>query len=87
MTILSWNSAPIGLVSDTTALAAIADMTIVVIRHKITLKPMLANTLSDAKQNGITNISLLVNNISRKNGSYGYGSRYKYGYVDGYGKA
>jgi tyrosine-protein kinase Etk/Wzc len=74
------DSAAIGLVSDTSALAAIADMTIVVVRHNATIKPMLAKTLSDARQNGLTNISLLINDISRSNGIYGYGGGYGYAY-------
>ena len=80
------DSAPIGLVSDTTTLAAIADITIILVRHNKTLKPILANTLADARQNGITNLSILVNDISRTSGFYGYGGGYKYGYSYGYTK-
>ena len=78
------DSAPMGLVSDTSALAALADITLVVVRHNVTVKPMLANTLADARQNGLTNISLLINDISRS--STFYGGLYKYGNAYGYGK-
>jgi capsular exopolysaccharide synthesis family protein len=77
------DSAPIGTVSDTFSLAAAADITIVLVRHNKTIKSVLENTLSDAKANGITSMSILINDISRDSTIYGYG-RYKYGYGYGY---
>lgn len=79
------DSAPLGAVSDTFSLAAIADITVVLVRHNKTIKHILENTLSDAKANGITGISLLLNDISSNKGIYGYTGRYKYGYGYGYG--
>jgi capsular exopolysaccharide synthesis family protein len=77
------DSAPIGTVSDTFSLAAAADITIILVRHNKTIKNVLENTLSDAKSNGITGMSILLNDISRDSTIYGYG-RYKYGYGYGY---
>ncbi|MBE0674261.1 MAG: polysaccharide biosynthesis tyrosine autokinase [Bacteroidales bacterium] len=75
------DSAPMGVVSDTFSLAAVADITIILVRHNKTNKHVLANTLADASMNGLNNISLLMNDISRTNGFYGYGGYYKYGYT------
>jgi capsular exopolysaccharide synthesis family protein len=77
------DSAPIGTVSDTFSLAAIADITIILVRHNKTIKSVLENTLTDAKLNGITGMTILLNDISRDSSLYGYG-RYKYGYGYGY---
>ncbi len=77
------DSAPIGTVSDTFSLAAVADITIILVRHNKTIKSVLENTLTDARINGITGMSILLNDISRDSSLYGYG-RYKYGYGYGY---
>ncbi|NSW95309.1 MAG: polysaccharide biosynthesis tyrosine autokinase [Bacteroidales bacterium] len=79
------DSAPIGAVSDTISLAMLADVTIMLVRHRKTVKYILENTLNDAKANGINHISLLLNDISRDKGIYGYTGRYRYGYGYGYG--
>jgi len=75
------DSTPLGIVSDTFSLAAIADITMILVRHNKTIKHVLAGTLADAKLNGINNISLLMNDITRTNSYYGYGGYYKYGYT------
>lgn len=79
------DSAPIGAVSDTISLAMLADVTIMLIRHRKTVKYILENTLQDARANGINHMSLLLNDISRDKGIYGYTGRYRYGYGYGYG--
>jgi capsular exopolysaccharide synthesis family protein len=78
------DSAPLGIVSDTFSLATLADITMVLVRHNKTIKHILANTLADAKLNGINNISILMNDITRTSSFYGYGGYYKYGYTYGY---
>jgi hypothetical protein len=72
-------------VSDTFSLAAVADITVVLVRHNKTIKHILENTLSDARANGITGISLLLNDIKRDKGVYSFTGRYKYGYGNYYG--
>jgi capsular exopolysaccharide synthesis family protein len=79
------DSAPLGAVSDTFSLAAIADITVVLVRHNKTIKHILENTMSDAQANGISHISLLLNDISRDKGVYSFTGRYKYGYGNYYG--
>jgi len=79
------DSAPLGAVSDSFSLAQISDITVILVRHNKTIKHILENTIADCKSNGITNLSLLLNDISRSKGVYGYSSRYKYGYGYRYG--
>lgn len=74
------DSAPIGTVSDTYALAAIADATIILVRHNRTVKRMLENAIADARFNGLNNLSLLMNDINESRGIYGYTYSYRYGY-------
>jgi capsular exopolysaccharide synthesis family protein len=79
------DSAPMGAVSDTFSLAEIADITLILVRHNKTIRPILRNTIADAKANGITSLSLLLNDISSQKGIYGYYGKYRYGYGYGYG--
>ena len=79
------DSAPLGAVSDTFSLASISDITIILVRHNKTIKHILHNTITDAKANGITGMSLLLNDISRDRGIYGYYGKYRYVYGYGYG--
>lgn len=78
------DSAPLGAVSDSFSLASVSDVTVILVRHNKTIKHVLHNTLVDAKANGITEMSLLLNDIRRDKGLYGYVGRYKYGYGYGY---
>jgi Mrp family chromosome partitioning ATPase len=73
-----------GMVSDTFSLAEIADLTIIVVRHNKTINDALKSTINEAKANGITGMSILLNDISREQSFYGYTGRYGYGY--GYGR-
>jgi capsular exopolysaccharide synthesis family protein len=79
------DSAPLGSVSDSFSLAAVSDITVILVRHNVTIKHVLHNAVSDAKSNGISGMSLLLNDISRERTLYGYTGRYKYGYGYGYG--
>lgn len=79
------DSAPMGAVSDAFSLAPMADVTLILVRHRRTIKHILSNTIADAKANGITGMSLLLNDISSEDGVYGYAGRYRYGYRNGYG--
>jgi tyrosine-protein kinase Etk/Wzc len=78
------DSAPLGAVSDSYSLAMAADITVILVRHNKTVKHILQNSVADAKANGIENMSLLLNDISRERGLYGYAGRYRYGYGYGY---
>ena len=76
------DSAPIGTVSDSLTLASLADVTLVLVRHGKTIAPVLSNTISGIISNGITGISLVMNDIGHDIRKYRYG--YKYGYRYGY---
>jgi tyrosine-protein kinase Etk/Wzc len=77
------DSAPIGAVSDTYSIASYADATIMLVRHNKTLRQLLKDTIEDCKLNGISNISILMNDIRSDMRMYGY--RGRYGYIYGYG--
>jgi capsular exopolysaccharide synthesis family protein len=74
------DSAPIGAVSDTYALASSADAVIILVRHNRTIKQLLKDTMEDCRTNGITNMSILMNDIRSDMRMYGYRGRYGYGY-------
>jgi capsular exopolysaccharide synthesis family protein len=74
------DSAPIGTVSDSYAVAGLADATLLIVRHKKTLKNLLENTLSEAKANEVKGLSILVNDMDTRSLSYRYAYSYGYGY-------
>lgn len=78
------DSAPIGAVSDTYPLASLADAVIMLVRHNKTIKQILKNTIEDCKVNGVSNLSILLNDIRSDMRMYGYRGRYGYGYNYGY---
>lgn len=73
------DSAPIGTVSDNFSLAALADATLIVVRHGQTRKPHLNATISEVQVNGIKGLSLVINDFPAKRGSYRYAYSYRYG--------
>jgi len=78
------DSAPAGSVADSITLASFADATIILVRHGKTIAPLLANTIAGVKANGITGISLIVNDIQYGKMRYGYYAKYGYDYRYGY---
>jgi len=76
------DSAPIGTVSDSIALASIADVTIILVRYGKTVGPLLGHTLSDMETHELKGISLLLNDIrygkinNRYYGTYKYNNKY-----------
>jgi len=79
------DSAPIGAVSDTYPLASLADAVIMLVRHNKTIKQILKNTIEDCKVNGVSNLSILLNDIRSDRRMYGYRGRYGYTYGYAYG--
>lgn len=77
------DSAPIGTVADSYTLALAADASLLLVRHGLTHKRLLASTLNEAKANGITHLSILINDLHPGRAMYGY--KYRYGYAFGYG--
>jgi capsular exopolysaccharide synthesis family protein len=82
------DSPPIGTVSDTFYLAALADTCLIIVRMNKTSKDMIERTVNDLKISDIKNSSLVINDIGYEGKAYGYGGKYGYGYGNGnmYGK-
>lgn len=83
------DTAPIGLVTDTSIIAHVADIGVVVCRADYTPKAAYQN-INNLQQDGIfAKLATVVNDINmslRKNSySYGYGRKYGYGYGRKYG--
>ena len=72
------DSSPIGIVSDTHHLAALADACLLVIRPNKTLKDLLDTTITDIKINRIRSVSLVINDIYSDMRQYGYGEKFGY---------
>jgi capsular exopolysaccharide synthesis family protein len=70
------DSAPIGIISDTYALARVVDATLLVVRSNKTTKKILRNTLEETKVTGLNHICLLMNDIRNGSGYYGYDRAY-----------
>lgn len=83
------DSAPMSPVSDSHHLARLVDATIFVVRDKYTHRQAFANSIEEAANINIQNLSIIMNDIKlskrRIGGSYGYNYGYKYGYKFGYG--
>ena len=74
------DSPPIGSVSDTFYLAALADTCILIVRLNKTLKNLLEGTVKDLQISDIKSASLVINDIGSEGKGYGYGGKYGYGY-------
>ncbi|MBK7712016.1 MAG: CpsD/CapB family tyrosine-protein kinase [Bacteroidales bacterium] len=78
------DSAPIGTISDSLSLTAFADATLILVRHGKTISRFLSSTLEGVKANGITSVSLILNDINQDSWKYRYGyknvNRYEYVY-------
>jgi len=79
---------PIGLVTDALILARLADVSIYVIRHGVTLKSQVLAIEELHRAKKFPKLNLVHNGIKlmgRYGYGYGYGSTYGYGYGSGYG--
>ncbi|MBI9061261.1 MAG: polysaccharide biosynthesis tyrosine autokinase [Marinilabiliaceae bacterium] len=75
---------PMGIVSDPYLLARHVDSLVFLVRQNHTVKEVMAHTLKNLEDEGITNTGILLNDVQvTKRRGYGYG--YGYGYVYGYG--
>ena len=83
------DTAPIGLVTDTTIIAHVADIGVIVSRADYTPKAAFRNINNLQQDKIFTKMATLINDIDmnqRKNSySYGYGRKYGYGYARKYG--
>lgn len=74
------DTAPIGTVADSYAVASLADTNVIMVRHNFTARRLLRTTLSDLAASGIKSPNLLLNDVSSKGHSYSYSYNYKYEY-------
>lgn len=83
------DTAPIGLVTDTSIIAHVADIGVIVCRADYTPKAAFRNINNLEEDKIFTKLATLINDIDmnrRKNSySYGYGRKYGYGYGRKYG--
>ncbi len=77
------DSPPMGVVSDPYLLARYSDTIVFLVRHNHTIREVFAHTIQNLTNEGINNVSILLNDLNMKQG--GYGSNYGYGYGYGYG--
>lgn len=74
------DSAPLMLVSDTLSIADTADATLYVVRSGVS-KNILVDFANDmVKDSKLSNVSFVINDVSRRAGGYGYNYSYGYGY-------
>jgi Mrp family chromosome partitioning ATPase len=83
------DTAPIGLVTDTSIIAHVADVGVVICRADYTPKAAFRNINNLQKDQIFTKLATVINDFDmnqRKNSySYGYGRKYGYGYGRRYG--
>jgi len=74
------DSAPLMLVSDTLSIADTADATLYVVRSGVS-KNILIDFANDlVRDSKLSNVSFVINDVSRRAGGYGYNYSYGYGY-------
>lgn len=77
------DSPPIGMVSDAMFISKISGYLILVVRHNVTYKPLLAGLIDELERNQIKGVNLVYNEVPlNKKGYYRYGGRYGYHYSD-----
>ena len=83
------DTAPIGMVTDTSIIAHVADVGVIVSRADYTPKAAFRNINNLLEDKNFTKLATVINDIDmtrRKNSySYGYGRKYGYGYGRRYG--
>lgn len=73
------DTSPIGVVSDTFHIAALASTSLLVVRHKHTHRDLLDTVLPELTPGAVKGLTLVVNDV--KSGSRGYSYGEKYGYM------
>jgi len=76
------DSAPLMLVSDTLSIADSADATIYVLRSGVTRNLMVDFAGGLVKDSKLSNLSFVINDVSKNSGGYGYNYGYGYGYTN-----
>ncbi len=74
------DSAPIGTVADSFAITGLVDATLLIVRHKKSLKDYVKNTVAETIANGVKGMSILINDLDTQSLSYRRSYSYSYGY-------
>lgn len=74
------DSAPLMLVSDTLSISDTADASLYVVRSGVSRKILIDFANKLVKESKISNVSFVINDVSKNVGGYGYGYNYGYGY-------
>ncbi|GEN67392.1 GumC family protein [Chryseobacterium rhizosphaerae] len=74
------DSAPLMLVSDTLSIADTADATLYVVRSAISRNILIDFANDLVRDSKLSNVSFIVNDVSKRAGGYGYNYSYGYGY-------
>jgi tyrosine-protein kinase Etk/Wzc len=74
------DSAPLMLVSDTLSIADTADATLYVVRSGVSKNILLDFANDLVRDNKLSNVSFVINDVSKRAGGYGYNYSYGYGY-------
>lgn len=74
------DSAPLMLVSDTLNIADTADATLYVVRSGVSRNILIDFANGLVQESKLSNVSFVLNDVSRNAGGYGYGYNYGYGY-------
>ncbi|WP_312993424.1 GumC family protein [Chryseobacterium flavum] len=74
------DSAPLMLVSDTLNIANTADATLYVVRSGVSRNILIDFANSLVRESKLSNVSFVINDVSKNVGGYGYGYNYGYGY-------
>ena len=80
--IIILDTPPIGIVSDALNISELATSLLLVVRHKVTVMPMLVSLLDDLERNKVKGVCLVYNDVPVGKGYYRYGYRYGYHYED-----
>lgn len=74
------DSAPLMLVSDTLYIADTADATLYVVRSGVSRNILIDFANGLVNESKLSNVSFVINDVSKNAGGYGYGYNYGYGY-------
>ncbi|ASK30385.1 tyrosine protein kinase [Chryseobacterium sp. T16E-39] len=75
------DSAPLMLVSDTLNIADVADTTLYVVRSGVSRNILIDFTNDLVRDSKLSNVSFVINDVSKSAGGYGYNYGYGYGYT------
>lgn len=79
---------PMGIVSDAYLLARMADVLVFLVRDNYTVKEVFSQSVSSIQEEGISQVTILLNDQILQKPGYGYrygkGYHYHYGYQSGY---